>query len=331
MTTNTNTNTMTALEMFGADAAKIAQAGNMAGNAQADSVLHFTQAVLDAEQGGNNPRIEATFKVGKGKEAKEVTHVIDRDFLVKYAKGELSEDQVKLIMPTLRELTPAHKAAFDAFEATKAWDAVTKADFAAHIDRLRADLDMFESKSARTTAWRPVYFAALLLADPELDENSVEIIRKDRKSEVTVNVTKSVGEGEAKMTVVKRRALSHKNVAERLDKLRAGAKVVNGKAVTRPNANGAGQGKVTKPDTQTKPTAQTGVTIVPGSFAKGGEDRKHLADAWQADTDMLTAAYDNEVKLTSKERRALLARIMAEVALLDAEALADFKAEVAKM
>lgn len=319
----TNETHKTALELFGDDAAKIAKAGNAAANAQADSIAHFVQAVLDAEQGGNNPKLKATFKDGKGKEARKVTHVIDKAFLVEYAQGKLSDEQIKRIMPTLRELTPAHKAAFEAYEATKTWTAAEKIDFAAHISRLKADLDMFESKSARTTAWRPIYFAAVLFADPELDPTSVEVKAKDRKSEVTVMVTpRKMVEGEWIEGKPVRRALSHKNVSDRLDAIKAANGVKPAKRKPRQAVNAPAVAK---------PSAHTGVTITPESFRRGGEARNALADAWKADAQMLTAAYDAEVTLTAKERRALIDRILAECAMLDKEGMADLRKGMAKL
>ena len=274
MTNTTNTTAVTpvtdtitsAYEHYKTDAASVYAGINSAGNASVNMVVHFLEAVLEAETSNSFDGFVATHVISKrGKEKQTREFTLDVATLTDYAMGKLTTDEVKLILPTLRQHTPAWQKAFDAYEAVKKWSAGDKDNFAAHVKRVKDELVTFESASSRVSTWRSIYFAALVIASPEYDETSMEVTSKGRKSEVTVikHATKTTDDG----TILR----VDTRVSLTLEQCNAQLALLSGKAKAKrtPKTSTANA----KPITVKADDALISTEMV----RKGGEPRKGLA------------------------------------------------------
>ena len=129
--------TQTAFEALIADINAAQTRSNKDSAGIADMAVHITKAVLDAEKGGNYPKLQGTVTrvSGKGKDRKTSDHVvtIDAAHLTKFAQGALAQSEVSEMFDALASLAPNVQKARAAYADLSKLKGQDRALFAAEI------------------------------------------------------------------------------------------------------------------------------------------------------------------------------------------------------
>lgn len=247
MATNTHNS---ALESLIADLNAAQDRATSDEHGAATLAVHLVEAVLASEgKGANGAKIIGTVTrvSGKGDKRKTTQHkvTINKARLVKYAKGQLTQDEVTETLDALAGVSPVVAAARKEYAELQAMSAVDRKLFAAELDSAKT-----KAHTLTQTVRRPLRAAAYIFASG-MDASTVSA----EMSKGSLVIMRDVRVG----GVVKRKSLATKAIDEGLANLAAAAG--NGKTKRAPQAS--------KANTAKPVDVMNSVTVTPQSFDNG--------------------------------------------------------------